>query len=115
MEIYCQRNYENANNFIICNHHLIKGLRVNRKYSILISKVQNKASSNIYFKNLFNDYNIVWAAIYMLSRLVTYNTFMQYFQRKISNNVLFLNKKLNTYGRKQSPLCSLCNLYDETC
>ena len=37
-------------------------------YSILISKAQNKSSSNIYFENLYNDYNADWTAIYMLPR-----------------------------------------------
>ena len=37
-------------------------------YSILISTVQNKSSSNIYFENLFNDYNIDWVEIYMPPR-----------------------------------------------
>ena len=42
----------------------------------------------------------------MLPRLVTYNTYMQSFQCKILNNVLFHNKKLHTFGIKLSPLCS---------
>ena len=50
----------------------------------------------------------------MLPRLVTYNTYMRPFQYKILNNVLFLNKKLHTFGIRPSPLCSFCNLYDET-
>ena len=50
----------------------------------------------------------------MFARLVTYNTYMRSFQYKILNNVLFLNKKLYTFGIKLSPLCSFCNLYDET-
>ena len=49
----------------------------------------------------------------MLPRLITYNTYMRSFQYKILNNVLFLNKKLHTFGIKPSPLCSFCNLYDE--
>ena len=39
---------------------------------------------------------------------------MQSVQYKILNNVSFLNKKLHTFGVKPSPLCSFCNLYDET-
>ena len=116
-----KENYENATNLIIHDHHLLKGSRVmtldeltsTEIYSILISKVQNKPSSNIY-ENLFTDYNIDWTAIYMLPRLVTYNTYMQSFQYKILNNVLFLNKKLHNFGIKSSSLCSFCNLYDET-
>ena len=33
---------------------------------------------------------------------------------RILTNILFLNKKLHTFGIKPSPLCSFCNLYDET-
>ena len=83
-------------------------------YFILISKVQNKPSCNIYVKNLFDDYNIDWTAIYMAPRLVTYNNYVRYFQYKILNNVLFLNKDLHTFGIKPSLLCSFCNLYDKT-
>ena len=50
----------------------------------------------------------------MLPCLITYNTYIQSFQYKILNNVLFLNKKLHTFGIKPFPLCSFCNLFDET-
>ena len=50
----------------------------------------------------------------MLPCLITYNTYMRSFQYKILNNVLILNKKLHTFGIKPFPLCSFCNLYDET-
>ena len=51
---------------IIHDHHIVKGSRVitldqltlTEIYSLLISRSQNKPSSNIYFKNLCNDYNI---------------------------------------------------------
>ena len=121
-KIAIKENYENGINVIIHDHHLIKGSRVisldkltsTEIYSILISRAQNKPSSNIYFENLYNDYNIDWTAIYTLPRLITNNTYMRSFQYKILNNVLFLNKKLHTFGIKPSPLCSFCNLYDET-
>ena len=83
-------------------------------YSILISRAQNKPSSNIYFENLYNDYNIGWTAIRTLSRLITNNTYMRSFQYKILKNVLFPNKKLHTFEIKPSPLCSFCNLFNET-
>ena len=99
-KIIIKGNYENATNLIIHDHHLVKGSRVTALdkltsteiYSILISRAQNKPSSNIYFENLYNDYNIDWTAIHMLPRLITYNTYMQSFQYKILNNVLFLKK-----------------------
>ena len=39
---------------------------------------------------------------------------MRSLQYKILNNVLFLNKKLHTFGIKPSPLYSFCKLYDKT-
>ena len=51
---------------------------------------------------------------FILPRLATYNTYMRSFQYKLLNNVLFLNKKLHIFGIKSSPLCSFCNLCDET-
>ena len=79
-KFFIKENYKNAINLIIHVHHLIKGSRVitldkltsTGIYSILISEVQNKPSSNIYFKNLYNKYNTDWPPIYILPRLVTY-------------------------------------------
>ena len=47
-------------------------------------------------------------------RALLHNTYMQSFQYKIFKNALFLNRKLHTFRIKPSPLCSFCNLYDET-
>ena len=53
------------------DHHLVKGSRVitldkltsTGTYSISILRAQNKLFFNIYFENLYNDYNIDWTAI----------------------------------------------------
>ena len=63
---------------------------------------------------MYNDYNIDWTVNFTLPCLVTYNNCMRSFQYKILNNVLFLNKKLHTFGIKPSSLCSFSNSYDET-
>ena len=61
-KIIIKKNYENNTSFSIHGHLLSKGPRVTTSdkpteiYYILISKVQNKPSSNIYFENLFNEY-----------------------------------------------------------
>ena len=81
---------------------------------ILISQVQNKLSSNIYFENLFDDNDIDWTAIYMLTRLATYNAYTRSFQYKFFDKVLFRNKKLYIFGIKSSPSYSFGNLRDET-
>ena len=78
-KIIIKENYENAINLIIHDHHLVKGSRVitldkltsTEIYSILISRAQNKPFFNIYFENLYNDYNIDWKTIYILPRLIT--------------------------------------------
>ena len=120
-KIIIKESYENAINLIIHDHHLVKGSRVisteltsTEIYAIFISRAQNKLSSNIYFENLSHDYNIDWTTIYTLPRLITNNTYMRSFQYKMLNNVLFLNKKLHSFGIKPFPLCSFCNLYDQT-
>ena len=113
---------------MIHDHHLIKSSRVisldkltsTEICSILISKVQNKTSSNIYFKNLFNGCNTDCTSIYVLPRLVTYNTYMQSSRYRILNNVLFRNKFFHPFGANPSPLnaCSmnvtLLNVYGLT-
>ena len=117
-----KQTHESTTNLIIHDHHVIKERRIlilnklssTEIYAILISKVQNKPSSNFYFKNLFDDNDIYWATIYMLPRLAKHNTYMRSFQYKLLNNVLFLSKKLQIFGIKSSPLCSFCNLFDET-
>ena len=81
---------------------------------ILISQVQNKLSSNIYFENLFDDNDIDWTAIYMLTRLATYNAYTRSFQYKFFDKVLFRNKKLYIFGIKSSPSYSFGNFRDET-
>ena len=95
-EIIIKENYENAVNLIIHDHNLVKCSKVitldkltsTEICSILISRVQTKPSSKIYFKICI---------ICMLPRLITYNTYMRSFQYKILNNVSFLNKKLHTF------------------
>ena len=117
-----KKTHESTTNLIIHDHHVIEDSRIlaldklsfTEIYTILISKVQNKPSSNFYFENLFNDNYIDWAAIYMLAHLATYNTYMRSFKYKLLINVLFLNKKLHIFGIKSSSLHSFCNLCDKT-
>ena len=80
-------------------------------YSILISNIVNKPTSNIYFeKNKTLDQN----KIYLSPRLATIDTTLSSFQYKILNNVLFLNKKIYTFGITNNALYSFCNTLEET-
>lgn len=73
-----------------------------------------KPTSQIYFENVFGSNDLEWKTIYTLPRKVTRNTYMRAFQYKILNNTLYLNKKCFIFGTSKSPLCSYCNLFDET-
>ena len=61
-----KQTHESTTNLIIHDHHVIKERRIltldklssTEIYAILISKVQNKPSSNFYFENLFNGNDI---------------------------------------------------------
>ena len=64
IKIIIKESYENATNPIIHDHHLVKGSRVIALDKLtLTSRAQNKPSSNVYFENLYYDYNIDWTAI----------------------------------------------------
>ena len=63
---------------------------------------------------MFDDNDIDWAKIYTLPCLATYNSYMRSFQYKLLNRVLFLNKKIHTFGTKSFPLCFFCSLCDKT-
>ena len=116
-------DYSNINENNLCqNHHVIKGVRTlpldklssKEIYSILISNIVNKPTSNIYFEKLFENTTLDWNKIYLSPRLATIDTTLRSFQYKILNNVLFLNKKLYTFGITNTALCSFCNTLEET-
>ena len=55
-----------------------------------------------------------WKQIYLLPRLVTLDSYSCSFQYEILNNVLYLNKKLFTFWKSNSPLYPFCKLSDKT-
>ena len=64
IKVIIKESYENATNPIIHDHHLVKGSSVITLDKLtLTSRAQNKPSSNVYFENLYYDYNIDWTAI----------------------------------------------------
>ena len=79
-----------ATNLIIHEHHLAKVSKVTTLdeltsteiYSILISKAQNKLNSNIYFENMYNDYNIDSTAIYTYHALLLITRIFDLFNTK---------------------------------
>ena len=116
-------DYSDINENDLCqNHHVISGARIlpldklssKEVYSILISNIVNKPTSNIYFEKLFGNTTLDWNKIYLSLGLATTDTTLSSFQYIILNNVLFLNKKQYTFGITNTALCSFCNAVEET-
>ena len=83
-------------------------------YGILIESSDSKPSSQLYYENVFQNSNVDWKTIYMLSRIVTNDSRLRVFQYKLLINVLYLNKMLLRFGKIDSPLCSFCKMIEET-
>ena len=104
------------------NHHVIKRARTfptdklssKEIYSILISNIINKPTSNIYYEKFFENTTLDLSKIYLLSCLAAIDNNLCFVQYKIAKNVLFLNKKLYTFGITNIALCSFCKTLEET-
>ena len=83
-------------------------------YSITISSKVNMPTSRTYFEKKFRLYNFQWKDIDTLPRKVTINAYVRSFHSKILNNILYLNKKLHTFGLSNTQLCSFCKMEEET-
>ena len=89
-------------NLILLDHHLVNSKflfntekRESRElYCIINSSRNNKATSQIFFEKKFDSMELDWRVIYTLQRKVTTNTYLESFQNKILNNILYLNEKL---------------------
>ena len=91
---------KNESNLLVLNHHLIKNARiltldkltVKKIYSVLISSLKNKPTSQNYFENSFPNYTFDWKQIYLLPRIITINSYQGNFQYNLLHNMLYLNK-----------------------
>ena len=85
---------KNESNPPVLNHQLIKSgriltldkLTIKEIYSVLISSLKNKPTSQSYFGNSFPNYTFDWKQIYFLPRIITINSYQRNFQYKILHN-----------------------------
>ena len=113
---------ENIHNLIIRDHPIIRKYhtyflnRLSSKeiYNFLIAQKEEQTASRLYYQQKFSSSNLDWNKIYLLVRIVTKDSTLRAFQFKLLNNVLYLNKMLFKFGKSGSPLCSFCNVKDET-
>ena len=113
---------ENIHNLIIRDHPIIRKYhtyfldRLSSKeiYNFLIAQKEEQTASRLYYQQKFSNSNLDWKKMYLLVRIVTKDSTLRAFQFKLLNNVLYLNKVLFKCGKSGSPLCSFCNVKDET-
>ena len=67
-------------------------------------------SSQVYFENLYQKYDLKWNK---LPTVVTVDTSMGAFQYKVLHNKLFSNQKHSLFYKVESTLCSFCAKEDE--
>ena len=112
----------NCKNIIYLNHHLIKNNQIlaidklipKELYSLSIFLKNELPTSQKYFCNIFPNLQVEWKKIYLLPRKVSNDTNLRMFQYKILNNILYLNKQLFIFNKKDTKLCPYCKLQDET-
>ena len=112
----------NCKNITCLNHHLIKNNKIlaidklipKELYSLSIFLKNELPTSQKYFCNIFPNLQVEWKKIYLLPRKVSNDTNLRMFQYKILNNILYLNKQLFIFNKKDTKLCLYCRLQDET-
>ena len=67
-----------------------------------------------YFEFSVCQRGIDWRKVFLIPRISTIESYTRSFQYKISNNALFLNKRLFKFGVIESPACSFCGQVDES-
>jgi len=104
--------------FDIFSNNLIMAHKVPRySYSILIDK-SPPAKSQLFWKDLFKNYidaeDLDWETIHIRNFKCTIETQLRSFYFKLFHRAIAFNNFLFKIGRKESPLCSLCNESPET-
>ena len=112
----------NCRNLLHLSHHLIKGNSIVALEKLIPAEL-NALSINIrntiptsqkYYQNCFPNIALEWKDIYILPRKVSIDTNLRMFQYKILNNILYLNKQLFLFKKRNDYLCSYCGLEEET-
>ena len=82
-------------------------------YTVYCDNLYTIPTSQKYFDRRFGP-ELKWDDIYLIPRIVTKDTYVQIFQYKILPNTLFLNSRLFHLNYSTTPLCTLCNVINET-
>ena len=92
-------------------------MRLMKSKNFYASLILEKAKHSRGFVKLMSDFNLSeeeTRKAFVLAKSVALETFVQCFQFKILNDILFLNTRVAKIGRIQSDLCSFCQTSPET-
>ena len=91
----------------------LRSFKTNIAYIDMINKVYSEPTSLTHLKKRAGC-DINWHDVFNRIGKTTIDTYSRYFQYKILNNILFLNRDLCRFKLKSSPRCSFCYFYNET-
>ena len=93
----------------------LEKVKTNMIYQCLIDKKFRIPSSQQNIEKRINQENpLDWTKIYSRIYLTSIDTYSRYFQYKILNNILYLNRDLHRFKILGHSSCSFCSLYPET-
>ena len=93
---------------------LLKRLSGKEIYTLLLSRIWEKPSSEEKIEQMLGINDLNWAKIYILGRRITIDSYSRQFYFKLTHNILFLNKSLKRMNLVESSLCPYCKTVDET-
>lgn len=77
-------------------------------------KFQPPTAQNNLNKRINNNNPLDWSGIYKRIYTTSIDTYSRFFQYKILNNILYLNRNLHRFKILNNSSCSFCSLYLET-
>ena len=92
----------------------IEKLNSRQLYSLLVYTHPFTTTSQKYSNEFLKIDSFDWKQIYLLPRLVTFDSYSRSFQYKVQTKVLYLNNFFFTFRKSMSPLFPFCKLSDET-
>ena len=83
-------------------------------YDLIIRKRIKEPSAKANIERRIDNFTINWEEVYTRIYTTTIDSYTRYFQYKILNNILYLNRDLHRFKLIESPQCSYCHTSAET-
>ena len=83
-------------------------------YLIFLHKIKKPPTSQLKIRNLLSNQILKWDELYVFGRQIAIDSYSRMFHYKCTQNILFLNRALFRMNIVSSPLCSYCQMNEET-